>query len=432
MFKRLISYLFFLVMFFTFISTSLATDTEGDFRGFHWKFEKGILSFEGSGDLEGEGPWDVYQRKVKALEYSGNDIHIISGFFGYDNVKTIHLGEGVISYCGFPGNKPVKIIVDDPNFQFDRPLFDQNDKGNEVEFGPNVTKYIAEDGFVFNEDRTKLLMYYGKKQDVIRIPSTVKSIGVAAFRGNNMKEVRLPSDLEEIGEQAFSNCQNLKSLTIPGKVRTIGSNAFTFCPKLESIHYVNPKIPLFKEIGEDRRVDSITEYIIPDCLIVPAYYLSSTNSINHLIISEGNTICKIGEWQGNNLKGIYLPKSLKEISTDVIPYDSNVKLYVVSGSYAHSFAKEYGYPFKLVTPIKSIELSQETLEMKVKKTATLTVTVQPRDATSKKIEWFSSDEDVATVQGGKVKAVGIGECDIYCRGLDCELKTAACHIIVTK
>lgn len=59
------------------------------------------------------------------------------------------------------------------------------------------------------------------------------------------------------------------------------------------------------------------------------------------------------------------------------------------------------------TPVSSITLSKSTLEMNVNSEATLTAEILPADA-DKTVTWSSSNEKVATVNAGVVKALSVG------------------------
>ncbi len=62
--------------------------------------------------------------------------------------------------------------------------------------------------------------------------------------------------------------------------------------------------------------------------------------------------------------------------------------------------------------VSSVELDQKTLEMTEGDEVTLTATVKPDDATDKTVTWSTSDAAVATVTGGKVKALKPGNVTI--------------------
>ena len=65
--------------------------------------------------------------------------------------------------------------------------------------------------------------------------------------------------------------------------------------------------------------------------------------------------------------------------------------------------------------ITEIKVDKEQLVMAVDEEAEITPTILPSDATNKEIGWKSSDEDVATVDNGKVTAhkIGIAEITVY-------------------
>lgn len=59
-----------------------------------------------------------------------------------------------------------------------------------------------------------------------------------------------------------------------------------------------------------------------------------------------------------------------------------------------------------------LSLSETAIELAVGESEELTLSVQPSDAIDKNVEWKSSDESVAVVDGGMVTAKGAGEAEI--------------------
>ena len=59
-------------------------------------------------------------------------------------------------------------------------------------------------------------------------------------------------------------------------------------------------------------------------------------------------------------------------------------------------------------PVSSITLDKTSLSLALGETAQLTATVKPDDATDKTVTWTSSDESIAKVNNGEVKALKIG------------------------
>ena len=80
------------------------------------------------------------------------------------------------------------------------------------------------------------------------------------------------------------------------------------------------------------------------------------------------------------------------------------------------------------TPVASITLDKTSASLKAGETVTLTVTVNPDDATDKTVTWSTSDASVATVTNGVVTAVKVGTATITAKAGD---KTATCSITVT-
>lgn len=67
------------------------------------------------------------------------------------------------------------------------------------------------------------------------IPNTVKEIGDLAFQNcNNLNSIELPNSVKKIGRQAFSNCSKLLNITFYG-LEFIGQRAFYNCSSLNGI-----------------------------------------------------------------------------------------------------------------------------------------------------------------------------------------------------
>ena len=80
-------------------------------------------------------------------------------------------------------------------------------------------------------------------------------------------------------------------------------------------------------------------------------------------------------------------------------------------------------------PVASVSLDKESLPLPIGDYYTLTATVQPENATDKSLTWSSSDSSVATVDDGKVTAVGEGQATITVKTNDGGF-TATCDVTV--
>jgi uncharacterized protein YjdB len=79
--------------------------------------------------------------------------------------------------------------------------------------------------------------------------------------------------------------------------------------------------------------------------------------------------------------------------------------------------------------VTGISLNKTATTLGVGKTETLTLTFRPADATNKAVTWYSSDDGIATVEGGVVTAVALGTATITVTTADGS-HTAACVVSV--
>ncbi len=83
--------------------------------------------------------------------------------------------------------------------------------------------------------------------------------------------------------------------------------------------------------------------------------------------------------------------------------------------------------------VTSITLSETTKEMAVGEEFQLFATILPDNATSKNVEWKSTNESIAIVDNkGVVKALKQGECEVSVTAMDGSETTASCKIKVYK
>lgn len=154
----------------------------------------------------------------------------------------------------------------------------------------NNKNYCAEDGVLFNKDKTVLIQYpIGNERKSYTIPDGVTSINnYAFFQASDLTSITFPNSLLTIGEQAFDWCFGITDITIPTTVENIGLGAFADVFFLEKIiiKSINVKLdeylfvpsegayfdnvtyeeilPLWKRylIGDDSAYDEIDKYFV--------------------------------------------------------------------------------------------------------------------------------------------------------------------------
>ena len=101
---------------------------------------------------------------------------------------------------------------------------------------PGNSAYSSLDGVLFNKDQTTLIQCPGAKTGSYRIPSTVTSVGSAAFQYSaNLTGVIIPPSVTSIGSAAFEYFGKLVVVTISASVTNIGAFAFDGCDQLTTI-----------------------------------------------------------------------------------------------------------------------------------------------------------------------------------------------------
>ena len=148
-------------------------------------------------------------------------------------------------------------------------------------------------------------------------------------------------------------------------------------------------------------------------------------AVEGVTLSQQALTMKVGEQQ--TLKAQVVPsnatdKTVKWSSskTSVATVSASGTVMAIADGEAEITAMAGGKKAKCIVTVKtdvvsveSVSLSEESLTLEEGKTATLTATVQPSDATDKTVSWSSSNSAVATVSSsGVVTAVKEGSATI--------------------
>ena len=432
--KRFMSSLLVIILL-SFPLVSQAVTDSGDVNGIHWDLDaQGTLTFTGSGAILEPGPWETYSRNVKSIVI-GEGITGVAGwvFTMYKSVDTVTLGPDLqyIEDFAFTNLSRLKKCVIQNRKETFNPgcILSEHAIEYVVEEG---SAYLLENGFVMTKDRSTIVCSNNQGKVVLPDgPDTIQSFAFA--HDKNTTDFRLPATLKRIEAFAFMNCTKLKSIVFPEAFTSLGSAAFHDCPVLSSVYFLNSRMDnSLSEVGQFFAYCSALEHIaLPAIRTVPVYCFNNCGKLQKVAFSEGTAKIDAYVLAGcPKLKEVILPASVQSISKDFFDGASRPVFYCHEGSYAEQFLAEQGYQTAPFTSLSGITLSESSITLAKGKTKDLSVTAEPADATFRAVDWCSTDESVATVKNGKVKAVKPGECDIWCLATDDSGLRVSCHVVV--
>ena len=334
--------------------------------------------------------------------------------------------------------------------------------------------YSSIDGVLYNKDITTLIRYpEGKSNTIFSIPNTVTDLSFGSFYNcKNLTSITMPNTVEfigiyafaycdnlasivlsnsvvSIGNNAFESCTSLVSITIPNSVETVGDNIFIYCSQLTAIHVDEGNANFSSKEGVFYNQDQTVLYCYPEGK--RGVFFSIPNSVKEIypwglyntkIVSVAipNSVETIGDYAFANCI------SLEDITVYwetpiIIPnnvfqrwYEEPYNLYVPVGSTeAYAAAVEDWSNDFIITeqePPTGISLDITTAYIPVDYTVQLTVTVSPRNATTKNVTWSSDAPAVATVSAtGLITAISEGMATITATTEEGGLE-ATCEITV--
>ena len=295
--------------------------------------------------------------------------------------------------------------------------------------------------------------------DRIVLPDKIKSIKYTAFKGcKSLKEIVIPNNVtimensvfenctaltkvtvgnqvSSIGQSAFSGCTALPQITLPASVQTIGDKAFSHCEALADVklsegltsigsyafeyNIALPKVTLpntLESLGERafQYCDVLADVDLGAGLkVIPKYCFYEDPALQKVILPYQFTTVNASAFANcTKLTDITFNRNVSSVDASALSYKDKTTIHGVKGTYAETFASDNGFKFEaLNAPATGITLSKEKIEIAKDKSIRLTASLTPVD-TSDELTWTSSNEEVATVEDGVVKAVGLGEAEI--------------------
>ena len=283
----------------------------------------------------------------------------------------------------------------------------------------NNAYYSAEDGVLFNKDKTKIYVFPRSKEGNYTIPNSVT----------------------EISSNQFSQCTGLTGITIPNSVTQIVDNPFNgnlksikvsegnkyFC-SYDGVLFNKDKTEILFCVGNKK------EFVIPNGVKSISGAFSDCSNLTSVTIPNSVTSIYNGFNNCPNLTSITIPQSVISIYDNgyigsFLNCGKNFTIYGYGGTEAEACALRNDFNFvQLQVAPTSVSLNKTSLTLDVGKSYTLTKTVSPSNAATS-YTWSSSNTSVATVDSnGKVTAKKAGTATITVKTSNG--KTATCKVTV--
>ena len=205
-----------------------------------------------------------------------------------------------------------------------------------------------QDGYDYSPltESTVSVCGWDNRDTSLRIPKTLGELYVGEIDDNAFKDNTVITSvnfgsavqLERIGVYAFYGCTGLSGeVVIAGKIKTVDTSAFENCTSIESVSFYSA------------RLSNITAQCFCGCTSLTTVQLPYSL----------NTIDKYAFADCPSLSYVMIPNSVNYINPTAFYNCPNLVIYCYTGSYAQSFAIEYGYNYVLLDAPEPTEAPTE-------------------------------------------------------------------------
>lgn len=141
--------------------------------------------------------------------------------------------------------------------------------------------------------------------NTVKIPDTVTTIGLEAFRYNCLSAIEIPSSVTTIKQSAF-NGNKIKSLVIPDTIKNLEDGAFTL-NKIENLTLPNT----LKVIPKAFAFNKLKTLVIPEGVTKIEMLAFSDNLLTEVKLPS--TLKYLSGFNNNNFRSIEIPKTVTEL-----------------------------------------------------------------------------------------------------------------------
>ena len=374
-----------------------------------WDLTDGVLTISGTGEMPNwihnyDVPWNSYLVDIATITI-GNSVTSIGSkaFAGCSSLTSVTIPNSVTSIgeLAFADCSSLTSVTI-PNSVTNIGDFAFEHCGNMTSFqvdsdNPN---YCAEDGIIFNKDKTAIIAYPAGRKGAYTIPNGIESIAGGAFLGCiGLTSVTIPNSVTSIGDYAFADCYSLpienhlryadtylveavddvlSTYTIKDGTRWIGGHAFFRRSRLTHVTLPNSVM----SVGSGA-FDECSNLAAPvynaNCFAALPYSYSGA----YTIPSGIKQIAGMAFWGNLGLTSVTIPNSVTSIGEDAFAYcedlenitceamtpptckddifaffaDKSFPLYVPAKSINAYNADEVWKKYTIVMPIQATEVT---------------------------------------------------------------------------
>lgn len=310
--KRILKFLFpsvILLFLLLFSPMSLADNTtSGEYGTISWNLsDDGVLTISGEGAIP-DSPqfWYGCRDRINKVVIGTGITRIGNSAFENCSLSEIEISDTVESIGGnafYSCDQLTSITIPAGVKTIEDTIFTWCSSLSRIDVVPQNTAFTSIDGVLYSKDLTVIYAYPANKTNTsFSIPSTITHVGHGAFfRCSKLEDVSIPESVNSIDDFAFAFCYNLKTVNLPTNLKCINSCTF--------------------------EETAIEEIIMPDSV--------------ERIESCAFYCC-------SQLRRITIPENVEFISNNnAIP--GNVTIVCDRGSYAETWAKQYGYTIEYIS-----------------------------------------------------------------------------------
>lgn len=164
---------------------------------------------------------------------------------------------------------------------------------------PENTEYTAENGVLYNKNKTKIISVPAGKTGSFVIPKEIEVLGFGAFENSKLTDITIEegSSLVTLGYRVFYGAKGLTSFTVPKSVISIDYYAFAECENLRTVTFEQGNRLSGIYEGAFFGCCNLENITLPDTVVeISDYAFYACESLETLPVSDNSEILGIYDY----------------------------------------------------------------------------------------------------------------------------------------